>query len=134
MINEPPLGAMLTVDQGGDKPRLYAAWPKPWGNWFSLAWQQLVYLLNAPVKTVTAAYQAVLTDSVILINGDITVTLPTAATATDKRITCKAINAGGGTRTVSGNGANIDGAATWTTTTQYDSADFVSNGVQWYRI
>jgi len=109
-----------------------ASWPKPWGNWFTQIWQQLVYLLNAPVRTVTAAYQAVLTDSVILINGNITVTLPTAATAAGKIITCKAINAGGGTRTVSGNGANIDGAATWTTTVQYTAQRFVSDGVQWW--
>ena len=128
MINSPPLASALQVSED------MARWPKPWGNWFTQVWNQLVYLLNAPVKTVTAAYQAVLTDSVILINGNVTVTLPTAETATDKRITCKAINAGGGTRTVSGNGANIDGAATWTTTTQYVSQDFVSDGTQWWAV
>lgn len=111
-----------------------ARWTPPWAAWFTQAWQQLAYLLNAPVRTVTAAYQAVLTDSVILINGNITVTLPTAAKAQGKRITVKAINAGGGTRTVSGNGSNIDGAATWTTTTQYVAQDFVSNGTQWWAI
>lgn len=111
-----------------------ASWPAPWRNWMSQAWQQLAYLLVAPVRTVTAAYQVVLTDSVILINGNITVTLPTAAKAQDKRITVKAINAGGGTRTVSGNGSNIDGAATWTTTTQYVSIDLVSNGTQWWTV
>lgn len=126
MINEPPLGALLPVREE------MAFWPKPWGNFFTQVWQQLVYLLNAPVITVTSAYQAVLTDSVILINGDITVTLPTAATAAGKIITCKAINAGVGTRTVSGNGTNIDGAATWTTTTQYTAQRFVSNGTQWW--
>ena len=128
MINSPPLQSALIVD---DK---LARWPQPWGAWFTQAWQQLVYLLNAPVITVTAAYQAVLTDSVILINGDITVTLPTAATAAGKIITCKAINGGGGTRTVSGNGSNIDGAATWTTTTQYVAQRFASNGVQWWTV
>lgn len=128
MISEPPLSANLPAGES------MAIWPKPWGNWFTQAWQQLVYLLNAPVVTVTAAYQALSTDSVILINGNITVTLPTAAKGAGKRITCKAINAGGGTRTVSGNGANIDGAATWTTTTRYVAADFVSDGVQWWTV
>ncbi len=126
MIGEPPLSSSLPVAAE------MAGWTKPWNNWFTQAWQQLVYLLNAPVKTVTADYQVVLTDSVILINGNITVTLPTAAKAAGKRITCKAINAGGGTRTVNGNGSNIDGSATWTTTTQYNAADFCSDGIQWY--
>lgn len=128
MIGEPPISAKLPVANN------FADWPKPFANWFTQIWRQLVYLLNAPVRTVTTAYQVVLTDSVILINGDITVTLPTAAKAEGKRITCKAINAGAGTRTVSGNGSNIDGAATWTTTTQYVAQDFVSNGVQWYAV
>jgi len=128
MINEPPLASGLEVR--GDR----AYFGKPFGNWFTQIWQQLVYLLNAPVRTVTAAYQAVLTDSVILINGNITVTLPTAATAAGKIITCKAINAGGGTRTVDGNGANIDGAATWTTTTQYVAQRFASDGTQWWTV
>lgn len=128
MINEPPLSSRLPVQEE------YAFWTQPWGAWLTQVWQQLLYLLNAPVRTETANYQAVLTDSVILINGDITVTLPTAAKAQGKRITCKAINAGAGTRTVSGNGSNIDGAATWTTTTRYVSVDFVSNGTQWYII
>lgn len=134
MISEPPLNSMLPVSDANAKSVGSAIWPKPWGNWFTLAWQQLVYLLNAPVVSVTSAYQVVLTDSVILIDGNITVTLPTAAKAEGKRITCKAINGGGGTRTVSGNGSNIDGAATWTTTVQYTAQDFVSNGVQWYTI
>lgn len=109
-----------------------ATWGKAWSSWFTQAWQQLAYLLNAPVKTVTANYEVVMTDSVILVNGNITVTLPTAQTAQGKRITVKAINAGVGTRTVSGNGSNIDAAATWTTGIQYTAADFVSDGTQWW--
>lgn len=128
MINEPPITSSLPV--GDDVAR----WTAPWASWFSQAWQQLVYLLNAPVRTVTSAYQVVLTDSVILINGNITVTLPTAAKGKNKIITCKAINAGGGTRTVSGNGSNIDGAATWTTTTQYTAVRLASDGTQWWTV
>lgn len=128
MINEPPIGSALPVTDD------LARWTQPWASWFTQAWLQLVYLLNAPVRTVTANYQIVLTDSVILINGDVTATLPTAAQGKNKIITCKAINAGGGTRTVSGNGANIDGAATWTTTTRYTAQRFASNGVQWWTV
>ena len=100
-------------------------------------WFQRIYRYarsKDKIATVTAAYQASDIDSVILINGDITVTLPTASSVPEKVIRCKAINAGGGTRTVSGNGTNIDGAATWTTTTQYVSEDFVSDGTQWWTI
>lgn len=128
MINEPPTSSMLPVADD------MARWTPLWASWFTQTWQQLVYLLNAPVRTVTAAYQAVLTDSVILINGDITVTLPTAAKGKGKILTCKAINAGAGTRTVSGNGANIDGAATWTTATRYVAQRFASDGTQWWTV
>lgn len=128
MINEPPTSSSLPVDND------VARWTPPWASWMTQVWTQLVYLLNAPVVTVTAAYQALLTDSVILINGNVTVTLPTAAKAAGKLITCKAINAGVGTRTVSGNGSNIDGAATWTTTTQYAAVRLASNGVQWWTV
>lgn len=128
MINEPPVSSALMVDEK------LARWTPAWASWMTQVWQQLVYLWNAPVRTVTAAYQVVRTDSVILINGNITVTLPTAAEGADKIITCKAINAGGGTRTVSGNGANIDGAATWTTTVQYTAQRFASDGTQWWTV
>lgn len=128
VINQPPLSAGLPVANE------MTSWPKVWANFLTQVWQQLAYLLNAPVITTTANYQAVLTDSVILINGDVTVTLPTAAKGAGKIITCKAINAGVGTRTVSGNGSNIDGAATWTTTTQYVSQRFASNGTQWWTV
>lgn len=85
-------------------------------------------------STQTAAYQATVDDGLVLINGNITVTLPSASTCPGKRITCKAVNAGGGTRTVDGGDSDIDGAATWTTTTQYVSATFQSNGTQWWVI
>ena len=127
-ISEPPLSSMLPVD--GER----VGWSKPWGNFFTQVWMQLVNLTGWQTRTVTAAYQVQLGDSVILINGNVTVTLPTAAKGQGKRITCKAINAGAGTRTVSGNGSNIDGSATWTTTTQYAAQDFVSDGTQWFAL
>lgn len=128
MRTEPPTGRGLTVSNE------MALWPGIWSSWFTEVWQQLVYLTGFPVVTITAAYQIKLTDSVVLINGNVTATLPKARDGKNKRITCKAINAGGGTRTVSGNGANIDGAGTWTTTTQYATQDFVSDGDQWWTV
>lgn len=128
MIAEPPANSEWPV--ANDVAQITPSW----SSWFTQIWLNLVYMTFSPVVTITAAYQILLTDSVVLINGNVTATLPTARKGVNKRITCKAINAGGGTRTVSGNGANIDGAATWTTTTQYDSAEFVSNGTQWYKV
>lgn len=85
-------------------------------------------------RTVTAAYSATPDDKLILINGNITVTLPDPTKCVGKMIVCKAVNAGGGTRTVSGGSVNIDGAGTWTTTTQYDAMRFQSDGSQWWKV
>ena len=128
MISEPPISSGLIV-----KDKL-AFWPTVWGSFFTEAWQAINYGWLWGTKTVTANYTCGLTDSVILLNGNVTVTLPLAREAGAKRITVKVINAGAGTRTVSGNGSNIDGAATVTTTTQYTSWDFVTNGVQWFTV
>ena len=117
-LREPPLRDPLTDTS--------------WGGWFT----QLVNGLNFArlwnIRTVTTNYTVQKFDSVILLNGDITVTLPTVKVGDKKRITVKVINTGGGTRTVSGGGANIDGAATATTTTQYTSWDFVTDGTNWF--
>ena len=127
-LNTPPLQAGLTVTD-----RL-ALWPKAWANWITQVWQAIFYLWLSPVRTVSAAYTVQLSDAVILMDGNITVTLPLINEAGPKRITVKVINSGGGTRTVSGNGANIDGAATVTTTTQYTAWDFVNDGSNWWVI
>lgn len=126
IITEPPIASNLPAG------KFMAMWTTPWANWFSAVWQQLAYLLSSPVKTVTAAYQITLTDSVILINGDVTVTLPTAAKGKDKRIICKAINAGVGNRTIASAGGTIDGAATKVIAVQYTAVDLVSNGTNWF--
>lgn len=124
-LNNPPLQSIPDAKQG---------WPKPWGNWFTQAWQALVYGWLWDTITVTADYDVQLTDSVILVDGDITVTLPSVRKVGSKRITVKVINAGGGTRTVDGNDGNIDGSSTVTTTTQYMTWDFVSDGTNYFII
>lgn len=118
---------------GVDKPPIQAdANDFVFLEWFGSIWSWIkgeVY-----TRTVTTAYSATKNDKLILINGNITVTLPNASTCPGKTIICKAINAGGGTRTVDGGDSDIDGAATWTTTTQYVSSGFQSNGTQWWMV
>lgn len=118
--------------------RLYGFDPAPYGVDTSSAgfWQWLttVYEHNSSetnVKTVTAAYSGNIRDRVILMDGDINVTLPDPSSCSGKIITCKAINSGTGTRTVTG---AIDGGTNVTTTTQYDAFSFASDGVAWWKI
>ncbi len=83
-IGVPPLSSALPLGVG----KTQAQWTAPWANWFSQVWTQLANYLNAPAKTVTTDnYQIKLTDSVILVNDDITVILPKAIEAIGKRIT-----------------------------------------------
>lgn len=119
MITEPPMSSSLPVVGNN------AMWTRPFSTFFTEVWQALNYGWFHHAKTVTTAYTITKTDSLILVNGNITVTLPAIKQAGPKRITVKVINAGGGTRTVSGNGANIDGSGSVSTTTQYTSWDFV---------
>lgn len=83
-------------------------------------------------QTVTSNYSVQDPDRLILINGDVTVTLPDARTYIGRVITCKVINSGTGTRTIASVSGTIDGSATATTTTQYLSWDFVSDGTNWH--
>lgn len=120
-INNPPIESGLPV-QGE-----FAEWPKPWGNWFTQAWQMLFLGQQWPSITTTQTYQIQPSDSVVLVDGDVTVTLPDITRCGPKRITVKVINAGAGTRTVDGGAVNIDGAGSVTTTQQYMHWDFVTN-------
>ena len=125
-LNNPPIQNALPVEAQG------ATWTKPWANFFTQIFQGLAYGWQWKSKTVTADYTVAVGDSVILLNADATVFLPTLRDAGPKRITVKVINGGCGTRTVDGNGANIDGASSVTTTSQYMSWDFVNDSTQWY--
>lgn len=116
-----------------NNPPLREEWGSPgWSSWFTQVMSVLIYGQHWGVKTVAANYTCQKHDSVILLNGDITVTLPAVSVGGSKRITVKVINAGAGTRTVDGGDANIDGSATVTTTTQYTSWDFVTDGTNWF--
>jgi hypothetical protein len=71
-------------------------------------------------------------DSIILANGTFTETLPSAASAVNRRYTVK--NTGTGTITIAPASGTIDGAANVTLTVQYSSFDFVSDGTSWYTV
>lgn len=61
-----------------------------------------------------------------------TVTLPAAAGVIGQEVCVKKVSADGNTLTVDGDGAEtIDGAATWTTTTQWATVRVVSTGTGW---
>jgi hypothetical protein len=105
---------------------------KSWDTWFIQVLDLITFVKLWPVRTVTDDYTCTNYDQVILLNADATVTLPSVRDGDRKRVTVKVINSGGNTRTVSGNGKNIDGASSVTTTTQYTSWDFVTDGSNWF--
>lgn len=103
---------------------------REWANWALNVGSAIAFGTFWTVRTETAAYTVQKGDSVILVNANVTITLPPEFPSWRKRITVKKINAGGAAVTVDGDGFNIDGAATWSTSTQYESADFVGNGAE----
>jgi len=94
---------------------------------------------NGPIATAlatkSAAYTLTATDSVILADATsavFTCTLPTAVGITGRQYTIKRINAGSNNVTVGCAGAEtIDGATTYSLTSQYQSITVVSNNVGW---
>lgn len=66
-------------------------------------------------------------------SGSVTVTLPDATTVTpDTPFVVKRTTAGANSLTVSTGGGNIDGAATKSMATQYDTFTFVSDGTNYW--
>jgi hypothetical protein len=86
------------------------------------------------VVTKTSNYTAA-NESVILVNattGTVTISLPAAALKPNWPYVVKKIDSSVNTVVVDPNGAEtIDGAATKTLTTQYQSVRFISNGTAW---
>ncbi|QWY81329.1 hypothetical protein SEA_RIZWANA_32 [Arthrobacter phage Rizwana] len=87
------------------------------------------------LATKTANYNIALTDSVIIGNATgLTITLPKAADATaGKSFIVKNRFNGNLTVAVAASGGTIDGAAT-KTLAQWASAEFISDGTNWYVI
>lgn len=68
-------------------------------------------------------------------SGNITITLPDAATFKGYYLNIKKVDSSGNIVTIDGNGSEtIDGTATKVISTQYDSVTILSNGTGWYII
>lgn len=88
------------------------------------------------IATVTTTYAVANTDYTILCDATgagFTSTLP-ASPSTGKIYVFKKIDASGNTCTLSSNGKNIDGSASYTTSTQNAAVQIQYNGTTWYVI
>jgi hypothetical protein len=87
-------------------------------------------------RSVTATGALAVDDGLVLADataGNITLTLPTAASASGLRIAVKKTDASINTVTIDGNGAEtIDGAANRVLLTQYAVVTVMSDGTQWW--
>lgn len=99
-----------------------------WANWAANTAREIFYASFWESRTVASDYTVERSDSVILVNADATITLPAEFPRWRKRLTVKKVNATAGAVTVEGDGFTIDGAANWTTSTQYESVDIVGDG------
>jgi hypothetical protein len=90
------------------------------------------------VVTKTANYTLVLTDGVVLVDatsGDLTMTLPTAASAINRVFYIKKIDSSSNSVTIDANGSEtIDDSLTCIITMQYDCPKLVSDGTEWWVI
>jgi len=106
-------------------------------RWFYRLWTFLKSLVKPTSKT--AAYTVDATTFFVACNvtgGGFTVTLPAAADNEGRQICVKKTDASGNTLTVGRTGSDlIDGATTVTTTTQYKTWVFLSDGTtNWFVI
>ena len=91
------------------------------------------YLLKPSIITASTNHTATDLDYTIVANGALTVTLPQASTVRGKILIIKSITAG--TVTVDGySSETIDGAATASISTIYDSIIVQSDGSNWHKL
>lgn len=64
--------------------------------------------------------------------GAVTITLPSVLRFWGYQFTVKKLDASANAATVDGNGALVDGAATFPITVQYEAHSFVSDGTAWW--
>jgi len=98
-------------------------------NYNVMAYDDVVFMTTgATNKTVTLAYSQIgfLESSIILNINTVDTTLEYG-----KQITIKKVDSGAGNVIIDGNGALIDGAATYTIYTQYDSVTLQWDGTNW---
>lgn len=105
----------------------------------ALSWaENAAQATSAPISTKSSNYTMTTADGTILVDatsGNITVTLPTAASAVESIFTIKKKDVTFHTVTVDANGAElIDGAATYVLSTQYEAIKIQSDGSAWWII
>jgi len=92
---------------------------------------------NIVVTALETSRQVTVGDGIIVVDASasaVTVTLPTAKSANQKRIAFKKIDPGANQVIIAANGSEtIDGNATRTISVQYDTLEIVSDGRTWYR-
>lgn len=92
---------------------------------------------NHPVTLLETSRQVTVGESMIVVDASasaVTVTLPLAKAANQKRLAFKKIDPGSNQVIITGNGAEtIDGANTSTISVQYATLEIVSNGLTWYK-
>jgi len=87
------------------------------------------------VKSVNQNYELKDTDDMILVFGDITITLPSAADVTQKWYTIKKMDSNTTTVTiVPDNGEQINDSTSAEITTQFSDISIISNGQQWISV
>ena len=106
----------------------------PWQSWFSR--QDLLHSITmAKVAAKTASYKAA-SESVILVDataGNLTVSLPPAASVPNRVYCVKKIDGEVGTVTVDADASEtIDGATTKVLSAQYAAVTIVSDGTAWH--
>lgn len=111
----PTEGQVLTIVSAGSPAILEAQWQTA---------------SSAAITTVTSMYATSLQDATILANGTFTVTLTTAGLPIGQIYRVK--NIGTGVITVVGQTGNIDDAANFILSSQYDSAEFQWDGTDWW--
>ncbi len=98
----------------------------------SPTWTDMTY----PTATKTSGYTVTATDTVIFADatsGNVTITIPAAASFSGYRFYVKRIDGSANTCTITRSGSDtIDGATSFTLDVQYTSVMLVSNGTAWY--
>jgi hypothetical protein len=88
------------------------------------------YVDSPPIATKTAAYTLTASDTVALVSGTVTITLPTAVGITGKIYHIK--NISNGVITIATDGSEtIDGEASASLIQKYEAATLMSDGTNW---
>lgn len=96
---------------------------------------QVAGSIASPISAKTASYTLSATDSTVLGSGNITLTLPSAASITGRTYTLKKTDASGTTVTIATSSSQtIDGASSIALTAQNEAATVQSDGTNWWVI